>query len=72
MKNYSNSNNYRPYLCEYEFDGHNWLITVEAESFEQAKNRLRQLSTGKVLGTIEEEIPARVSWIEKIWLWITT
>lgn len=49
---------HRKYVVEYNHDGQQWGATIMATSFEDAERRLRTMCFGRVLGTLEMEIPA--------------
>jgi hypothetical protein len=62
---------YRKYLVEYNHEGAQWSITLYATSFEDAAERLRKIYYGRVLGTVEAEIPAAMGrWIPSIVCWV--
>lgn len=49
---------FRDYLVEYPHLGTMWTLKVRADSLDDARERLRQIGYGRVLGTVEMEIPA--------------
>ena len=55
----------KPYLCEYRHEGATWSVEIHASSFEDAENRLKALSRGKVLGEIKLTIPVMPGWFAK-------
>lgn len=65
------SEQYRKYLVEYNHDDAQWLITLYATSLEDAGERLRKIYYGKVLGTVEAEIPALTGgWLPGVVCWL--
>ena len=69
----TNNEQYRPYLVEYRHEGSDWGLRIQARSFEDAAERLRQLYyNGKVLGTVEAEIPAGpgIGWLVRAACWL--
>jgi hypothetical protein len=65
LENYSQS---KRFLCEYRFQGSNWAIEISAESHQEAEERIKQISQGKVLGEIKAKLPASVGWFAKLWV----
>lgn len=68
MKEQSNCNNYKQFVCEYRFDGKTWDIDIYARSWEEAKKKLKCVSSGEVLGIVEEEFPANITWLGFAWI----
>jgi hypothetical protein len=66
---HSDSNEYKDYLCEYVYGDSRWSITIKAQSFEDARARLKALSDGKVLGEVYAVIPAEFGWWAKFYTW---
>lgn len=52
------TNNFQKYMCVYTFNRSKWSIDIYAESWEEAKERLKAISKGTIEGEVEEEIPA--------------
>jgi len=52
------SEKWADYTCSYRFDGSEWCVTIPARSHEEAEQRLKALSWGRVDGEIVARIPA--------------
>jgi hypothetical protein len=48
------------YLVEYYHEGAFWGIIIDAQSFDDAEARVRQLQYAKLLGRVGAEIPVRL------------
>jgi len=64
----SNSSEYKIYLCDYHYEGHKWSIEISATSFEEARNRLKALRHGEIVGELKLSIPIPVkqTWLERL------
>lgn len=61
---------YRTYLCDYRYQDQFWSIKIEALSYEDAKNRMKALSSGRVIGQLISEIPiGPKSLIKRVMSW---
>jgi len=70
MDKQQDSNSYKPYCCEFKFDEKRWDIDIHARSREEAEEKLKAVSSGKVLGELACEIPANCPiWLYKIISW---
>ena len=59
---------YYSFICDYKFAGSSWSITLQATSYEEAEERLKEVSKGKVTGILKGEIPHRLGWLAKMWV----
>ena len=70
MDKQQNSTSYKPYCCEFAFDGKKWEIDIHARSRGEAEEKLKAVSRGKVLGELECAIPANCPiWLYEIISW---
>jgi hypothetical protein len=69
MNKRPNSSNYKKYLCQYQFEGKQWLIDIHARSWDEAEARLKTVRNGKVIGEIDGEVPVSIGWLAKLIVW---
>lgn len=56
----------KTYLCEYAYGESRWAVEISAHSYEEAEQKLRSLSRGKVLGEVKAVIPIPTTWSTKV------
>lgn len=61
---------YQQFICDYKFAGSSWSIVLQATSFEEAEERLKEISHGKVTGILKAEIPYELGWLAKTWVFL--
>lgn len=69
MKRQKYHNNYKRFVCTYNYGGKPYSIEITAKSFEEAQDRLKNIgSNGRVNGEFIAEIPIplRERWVKKI------
>ncbi len=54
-------NEYKTYICEYNFEGSKWTVEIQAKSHEEAEARLRNVGYGQVLGEVKLQIQIPVN-----------
>jgi hypothetical protein len=60
-------NNYKTYLCSYNYMGDEWSFELQATSIEDAQRRLMALRyNGKIDGEVFLEVELKTNWISKI------
>ena len=66
-----NDNDYKRFLCDYDYDGGKYCVDVYARSFGEASERLRAIGlTGSVNGTHEFSVPGWAPrWFMDLLLW---
>jgi hypothetical protein len=65
MKQSSNNNEQKYYLCDYQYEGETWCIEIAAESWEDAKARLKRIACAKVVGEVKAVVPVELGWFAK-------
>ena len=65
----SNSTQEKKYCCEYRFNNQLWAVDLYATSWEEAKQKLKAISQGKVLGELGGELPAQLGWLARFIVW---
>lgn len=58
------------YLCEYSYEGEKWSIEIPAESWEDAKARLKRMAYAEVIGEIQATLPVEFGLWVKLWVWL--
>lgn len=61
---------FKTFICEYTFNGERWGLEIKATSLEEAEQRLRSLSQGRILGELAAKIPYQLGWFAKLWVWV--
>uniref|UniRef100_A0A832H5H6 Uncharacterized protein n=1 Tax=Oscillatoriales cyanobacterium SpSt-402 TaxID=2282168 RepID=A0A832H5H6_9CYAN len=61
---------FKTFICEYRFNNPRWGFEIKAASLEEAEQRLRSLSQGRVLGELKAVIPYQLGWLAKLWFWV--
>ena len=54
-------NEYKTYICEYNFEGSKWTVEIQAKSHEEAEARLRNVGYGQVLRKVKLQIQIPVN-----------
>ena len=60
---------YSRYLVEYYHDGAFWGITIQANSYDDAEARVKQLQYAKLRGEVRAEIPAKLGFLARALCW---
>jgi hypothetical protein len=60
----------RYYLCDYYYEGERWSIEIPAESWEDAKARLKRMAYAEVVGEIQSTLPVEFGLWVKLWVWL--
>ena len=47
------------YLCDYRYEGEKWCIEIPAESWEDAKARLKRIAHADVVGEVKATVPVQ-------------
>ncbi len=64
-----NSNEFKNYLCEYQYGDSYWGLEIKAASRSDALARLKAISYGEVKGEIYVKIPIKVGVVAKFLTW---
>lgn len=57
---------YKPYLCEYRYNGAVWSLEIYAASREEAAARLAAIGGGRVLGVVKVRVKVPVGPIARL------
>ena len=61
---------FKRFVCSYSYQGQKWVVDVMAQDFEDAARRLQAISLGKVDGIHVMTIPARLSLLGRVLVWL--
>lgn len=66
------SQKFKTYLCDYQYEGSTWSVEISATSFEDAENRLKALNHGEIVGELKLSVPIPVkqTWLERLMQWL--
>ena len=67
---FDDSSQYQKYLVEYAYEGSRWTVEISATSYEDARARVRRLSTAEVLGEVKATISIPENWVMKARKWL--
>lgn len=55
-------NNYKTYLCDYQYKDNTYTVEIKATSIEEARDRLRCIGRGEIIGELIITIPVIPKW----------
>jgi len=70
LKQSSNDSEQKYYLCDYRYEGETWCIEIPAESWEDAKARLKRMAYAEVVGEIKATFPVQLGVWVKVLIWL--
>jgi hypothetical protein len=59
----------RQYLFSYRYDGHEYGLTIPADSADEAKGRAKAIAMARYDGELMMTIPAGGGWIARLIVW---
>ncbi len=65
MLDFSPPTQYKTYACTYFYQGSEWGFEIKALSYEDAENRLKAISNGKVAGELVLTFPVSSNFLWK-------